>query len=154
MIYPLRKRHRAMTYTLAILLPILFMVSLLARQAPPEPNSSIPRLHDSVIGEFASTSGVSGTFAAQPAISYRILGNQAAAIELSASETLRLPELLVYWSPQTRASTLPEDRVLLGSWAVTTTRVFELPTRAVGPLGGITLYSLSQQEVVASTPLN
>lgn len=143
-----------MMFALALLVPILSVAGLMARQAPPDPNSSMPRLYDAVIGEFAASSGVDGVFDAQPAITYQILGNQAAAIELSTTEVLRLPELLVYWSLENPAGSLPEDGVLLGSWAVTSTRVFELPARAVGPLGAITLYSLSQQEVIASTPLN
>ena len=143
-----------MIFILALLVPILFVVSLMARQDPPDPNSSMPRLYDAVIGEFTASSGMSGVFDAQPAITYRLLGNQAAAVELATTEVLRLPELLVYWSPENPSGFLPEDRVLLGSWAVTSTRVFKLPARAVGPTGAITLYSLSQQEVVASTPLN
>ena len=147
-----------MIFVLAVLVPVLFVVSLMARQAPPDPNSEIPHSFDSVSSNYTTPGGVSGTFAAQPAIAYRTMESQASnrtAIELSTTERLRLPELLVYWSAEDVSTSLPEDRVLLGSWAVTSARIFELPERASGSSGTVTLYSLSQQNVVASaTPLN
>lgn len=157
MIYPLRRRHRTLIFALSILVPVLFVISLLARQAPPEPNTEIPLSVESMDSGFIASSGEPGTFTAQPSMHYRVLNHQSGqrtAIELSTSEHIRLPELLVYWSPTLNAESLPSDHSLLGSWPVTFTRVFELPERAQGTSGAIILYSLSQQSIVASTPIN
>ncbi len=139
---------------LSLLIPLVFVVSILGRPTSPEANADIPSVVESLASTFTMETGEAGLFAEQPAMNYRILetsDGQKRAIELSASEPLRIPELLVYWSPNSNAESLSNNHVLLGTWPVTFTRTFELPESAPG---AILLYSLSQQEVVASTPLN
>ena len=157
MIYPLRRRHRYTIFVLALFVPILFVMSLLSRQTSQETNAIIPLSYDSPeTGYEYSTEQAFGT---HPSITFRRLEKSPAgtlAIELAALEPLRLPELLVYWAPNasTSAEKVPDDGVLLGAWAVTSSRIFELPEKIEEFSGTILLYSLSQQAVLASTPLN
>jgi|GEM_PF-4813614 len=143
-----------MISVLSLLIPLVFVVSILGRPISPEANDDIPTTVELSEATFTVETGEAGVFTGQQAMVYRILetsDGQRRAIELSATESLRIPELLVYWSPNSNAESLSGDHVLLGSWPVTFTRTFELP---VSTPGAIVLYSLSQQEVVASTPLN
>ena len=143
-----------MISVLSLLVPLVFVVSILGRPISPEANDDIPSTVELPETIFTAETGEAGIFTGQPAMRYRILetaDGQRRAIELSATESLRIPELLVYWSSNSNAESLSDNHVLIGSWPVTFTRTFELPVSAPG---AIVLYSLSQQEVVASTPLN
>lgn len=155
MIHPLRRRHRRMIFALSVIVPILFMASLFARQAPPEPNEEIPLSFDPPAADFSLES--EHTFVAEPAITYKVLrdqGSNTLALELSSTKPLRWPEVLVYWVSESNVDALPESRVLLGTWAATSARTYALPPDAGGSAGGVLLYSLSQQDVLASGMLN
>lgn len=146
-----------MILALSFIVPILFVASLVARQAPPGPNEEIPLAFESTASGFVQES--EQAFAAQPAITYQVLkdpATDALALNLSSEEPLRWPEALVFWTPERmdNADALPEDRVLLGTWAATSARTYALPQRAQGNSGSIVLYSLSQQDVLASGTLN
>lgn len=159
MIHPLRSRHRWMIFLLAGIVPILFIAALLLRGPLPPENAEIP---DPPADALAFTEPISQqtAIASHPGLSYQLFSkdNQAndrhnnqnnRAIRLTAAETVRLPTLLIYWSPD---QTVSNGR-LMGSWAVSTPGWFAIPEIASPASGWIVLYDLAKRESVAAIQL-
>ena len=158
MIKPLRTRHRIMTAVLAIVVPILFIAGIWHRDIEPALNESVPTSFESQASRFTSVVTETQQLSSDPSLTYRLIAetseSKRVAVELNASGNQRLPALLVYWTPSLEVeSQFPEESVLVGHWAVTKSGVFELPVRAAEEKGSILLYSLAQQEMVASSRL-
>lgn len=144
---------------LAVVVPLLFVAGLLVREPAPEPNASVPGSAVQSPEDYPVEIRGATAFAEEPGIMYRIVATEASenqyAVELSSLDPLRLPALLVYWMPDpaSQAEGPPDESVLLGSWAVTGRGVFDLPDSDHASSGALMLYSLSQQRVLATTPL-
>ncbi len=150
-----------MTALLAVVVPVVFVFGLLARQPDPAPNARIPVPILEDPGDFSVSVTESRSFGELTGISYRVLGRAAGspvqAIELANLQAVRYPALLLYWLPGDQGI-VPEagsltDAYILGSWSVTTTGVFRLPERAHDEEGSLVLYSMAQGDIVGSTPL-
>ena len=150
MIAPLRRRHRWMTATFAVVVPVLYVVALAAR--PDEP--VVARL-PAALAEAAAGEAIDdfGELLADPAVVVRSRSDGSSWwIELDPSGPIARPEVLVYWSRSSAtAGRLPEDAYLIGSLAGDRARAFKLPEAALGRAGTLVLYSLGHQETVAST---
>jgi len=166
MILSLRRRHRVMMLSLALILPIAFVAALVVRQPIPTtqdlPINSTPlssedwRLcfeKDNLWSRWPSLS--------RPAlpITTRLYANRQSgtqlAMELQPRENLKTPDILVYCHPAFSAGggQLPERAQLLGTLAGTETRRFILPVAASEQETLIILYSLAHQKIIAETQL-
>ncbi len=150
MIAPLRRRHRLMTASLAVVVPVLYVVALTAR--PDEPVAQLPAaLASPPAGELDNDFGELFT---DPQIVVRSRSDGTTWwLELEPRRPIARPEVLAYWSRSAATGRLPEDAYLIGSLTGDRTRAFELPREALGRAGTLVLYSLGHQEIVASTRL-
>lgn len=151
MIAPLRRRHRLTVASLAVALPVLYVVALAARPDEPVVDQLPPALAEAAAGEVDQDFGELVT---DPAVAVRSRTDGAQWwVELDPGAPIALPEVLVYWTPSTVADRLPEDAFLIGSLAGARARAHGMPRDALGRDGTLVLYSLGHQEVVASAPL-
>ena len=160
MIRPLRVRHRVMTITLSVIVPMFFVLSLMNRSSVPTTNVQLPVL-DGSQGEVFSQSVADASFAGLRGVSYRILreegdGNQRAVV-LVSEEVTRAPAWLLYWGKTVPASVgdISSDSYLLGEWEPAGTGISEeylLPDEAHEG-GFLFLVSLSHGDVVESVAL-
>ncbi len=151
MIASLRRRHRLMTATLALAVPVLYVVALAAR--PDEPVAELPAaLAEPPAGEVDKDLGELFT---DPRVVVRSRSDGSDWwIELDPARPIARPEVLVYWSRSSAtAGRLPADAYLLGSLAGDRARAFTVPAGALGRAGSLVLYSLGAQEVIAATRL-
>lgn len=129
MIRPLRRAHRAIVTTLALVLPVLVGAALAARREVP-----------------ASTT--SAGLSPRPAT----LGGQSPVVIVrweKGLQRLPAPDVLVYWSREpVVGSKLPRDAVLVGRFAPGV-----LPRPASRSAGYLILYSLAHQEVIDAARL-
>ncbi len=151
MILALRQRHRRIIYSLGVLLPMAFVAGLAARHPVPVVDSvptalapESPRF-DRVVWERADL---------WPGhdIRTRMLANSnSMAVELSPKTELVKPDLIVYWTPAVvgTASNLPANAVLLGAFAQSQPVALPLLHRAID--GALLLYSLADDEIVATS---
>lgn len=154
MIRPLRARHRAIFFVLAVGLPILFWSALLARDSEVEALTLAPELSESgpcLTVEWEDEQRWPG-LAITTRVGHSVSAGQQAACELEAREPLKQPDLLLYWSPSAPSGSLPEDAYLLGAWAAAR-GCFLLPSAYGEQAGHLTLFSLGHGAVVASASL-
>jgi len=123
-IAPLRRRHRLLIAVLALAVPAVFVLALLARPSETDYQDA------GALAELGRTSA--GT-----------------AVEIAPRPELTAPDVLAYWT-LTPGDRLPDDAVLLGPVDATRTIRLELPSP---PPGRILFYSLGHQEVVAVQPV-
>lgn len=152
MIAPLRRRHRAVSLTLLVGLPILYVVALRAR--PDEPV---------VDGLPAALTGPSLTVVEHEELDvygdFEIAVRAGRdpggwAVELVPAAPIARPEVLVYWSPSAAVDgELPDEARLLGELAGRRPRTFALPPEILGRSGYLTLYSLGHRQVLGSSEL-
>lgn len=155
MIAPLRRRHRLMLTTLAIVVPVGYVVALAARPDAPITPELPTALAGTTVGATAGEVDHDfGELFTDPAIVVRA-GSDGSRwwIELDPRSAVSRPEALVYWSEAPAADRLPEDAYLIGSLAGNRARTFTLPVEALGRAGHLVLYSLGHQEVFASASL-
>ncbi len=168
MIAPLRRRHRLWTLTLAVVMPVLYVLALTARPQPPVADLPSALAAADAGGEVVREA--TDLFAVH-AVTVRVRrGTGGWKVELEPQAPIVRPEILVYWSPSAPASealpaealpaealaaeALPAEAFLLGSLAGTRARVFDLPTPAFGGDGWLVLYSLGHQEVIDTAALS
>jgi hypothetical protein len=129
MIRPLRRAHRAVVTTLAVLLPVLVVAGLAARREVPASMESM-RLSPRPATREEETPGVIVRWEKR-------------------LERLPAPDVLVYWSREPVAgSELPRDAVLLGRFVPGV-----LPRPASRSAGYLILYSLARREVLDTARL-
>lgn len=149
MIRPLRSRHRRMIAVLALVLPVLLVWGLLARQPVPEnaPAAAGPLLPP----DFAEVSRSDDAWGGLAVRTIWLRDGSVPprrAVTLELREDLRRPDLLVYWSEDAGGgNVLPDDATLLGPIADRQTRAWVLPAETAGG-GRLILYSLAKHEVV------
>ncbi|MCP3957651.1 MAG: hypothetical protein GY719_07330 [bacterium] len=155
MIAPLRRRHRWMTVTLALAVPVLYVAALAVR-----PDEPAPRELPATLAGAGSRPGQPvtelGDLFADPRIAVttsRGGGHWWLWFEPAAPVTR--PETLVYWAPSAPdlASGVPDDAYLLGTLAGSRRRAFALPASVWGRAGWLVLYSLGHQEAFATAEL-
>ena len=148
MIQPLRTVHRRASSTLALVLPMVLLIGLMARRPLTEAS---PRIRYSGVSD---PIGQSDHVWKQHKIRSSFLRNPSDLTEvqvvLDPVDEFSAPDLLVYWSPQVSdGDRLPTQAVLVGE--------FEggrpiLPPRNNGQ-GVLILYSVAQQSIVDSAPV-
>lgn len=158
MILSLRRRHRVMMFSLAFILPIAFVASLIVRQpipaTPDLPVSSTPLSSEDWQLRFEKDD----LWPDLP-ITTRLYANHQSdtllALELQPRENLKTPDVLVYCHPafSTNSAQLPESAQLLGTLAGTEKRWFILPAAMSEQETPIILYSLAHQKIIAATKL-
>ncbi len=150
MIRPLRARHRTMVILLSGIVPVLFIAALVFRPSPPPANTEIPNPLIAPDG-FTDVIGLLTPVQGFEDILYRLNGKPGTsikAISLQAAQSVRLPELLIYWSINQDVS----NGQLLGTWAVTAPGIFVFPESESGT-GWIILYDLAKKQNVAAIQL-
>jgi hypothetical protein len=153
-IRPLRQRHRVMLLTLAAGLPLAFAGGIAGRKAVPVMNA----LPAALTGEHTRPSQVlweRDEFLGKHPIAVRMYRDERSgsgfAMELVSRVPLVGPDLLVYWIPGAHATTrdMPNDARLLGTF--TPNSVLMAPKASITQPGMLVLYSLANQEVLATS---
>jgi len=158
MILSLRRRHRVMMLSLALILPVAFVAGLVIRQPIPT-TENLP-----VSLALLSSEGWQLCFEKDDhwprlPITTRLYANRQSdthlAMELQPRTNLETPDILVYCHPafSSDAGQLPERAQLLGTLAGTEKRRFILPAAASEQQTSIILYSLAHQKIIAETQL-
>ena len=152
MIAPLRRRHRWLTTSLALAVPVLYVAALAGRQSAPTVDSLPADLTGgSVEGTEVVAAGID--FDGIP-VSARLLRSAGGwMIELEPREALAKPEVLAYWAGESAVDGLPVDAHLLGAFGGTRSQLLAVPEAVRGKAGHLVLYSLGHQEVLASVAL-
>lgn len=155
MIRPLRKRHRVMVLSLTIALPAAFAVGIATRQEVPVAKAGAlgrgPQVHNQ------SEIWTRNDLWEKNSIQTRLLrtgpGLGQLAVELSGMDRIVRPDVLVYWVPGEKKAgdSLPDDAFLLGSFAPSIATPLTLPESALNQTGALVLYSLADQEIIASS---
>lgn len=157
MIRSLRRRHRAMTTAIAIVLPLLFLAGIAARKAIPR--MEIPPALTPVEETFSELIFQKNYFRPELDIAARVFADSLPpsrlAVELHPQRYLKIPDILVYWSetPPNAGDKMPESSYLIGTLAGTERRRFPLPSAALDSDGSLILYSLAQQRVIGMAAL-
>jgi hypothetical protein len=150
MIAPLRARHRLWTTTLAVALPALYVLALLARTQVPAVELP-PALAEDAGGEVVREAT---DLFADHAVTTRVRrAGDRFRVELEPVAPIVSPAVLVYWSPSPAGEALPAESFLLGSLAGVRARAFDLPAAALGRDGWLVLYSLGHQQVIDAAAL-
>ena len=147
MIARLRRRHRAATIALAVLMPPALAVALIERSEVPPSAVPVALLADTTSG--SPRWSRDDLFAAVPIRARGFAGERGALVELQPLRDPLLPDLLVYWSAGGAGDALPEGAQLLGRLAGVEARRFALP--AAG--GSLHLFSLGHARLVDSAAL-
>jgi hypothetical protein len=155
MIRSLRQRHRVMLITLATIVPTGFAAGLLSRREIP----------------IQATIGAELTARAAPEVEvwarndlwsgYNLdtrlvrTGDVPSrfAIEISSKSQIVRPDVLVYWAPREVPvqGGVPDEAILLGKFDSVHPLPLPLPEEAVRLTGVVILYSLADQEIVATS---
>ncbi len=148
MIQPLRTVHRRAFVALALILPAVLLIGLMARRPPLQADSKRHNL------EGWQSIQESDHLWAKHSIRSLFVRNTsdpiAVHVVLQPIGDFSVPDLLVYWSPELSASdNLPTNAVLLGAFE--NKRPMRLQGR--GNQGFLILYSLAHHSVVDSAPL-
>jgi hypothetical protein len=137
MIQPLRTWHRRAAFTLAGLLPVVFVAGLLARKAPAPRNTTVAWERN--MGGQTQWRSAAPVRVGKAQVSVR-RSDDGTWLEIRPSELLQ-PDVLVYWSATAPGgNALPGDSRLLGAIAA---RRMKVPAE-----GYAILYSLAHQNVI------
>jgi len=143
MIQPLRTWHRRAAFTLAGLLPVVFISGLLARKAPAPGNTTVTWGRNG--GGQTHWRAAAPVRVGKAQVSVR-RSDDGAWLEFRSSELLE-PDVLVYWSATVPGgNALPGDSRLLGAIAA---HRMQVPAE-----GYAVLYSLAHQNVIGVIPLS
>lgn len=164
MIRKLRRRHLWLWSILAVVLPLLFVASLIARRDPPRVDRIQPPLESA---KPSATTDLAGTMRWQGAdVETRLLarGSDASLISLTPNGRGLAADLVVYWTDSAPVieDGLPSGARLLGSLGNGTSllvpqtgRLASRPKAATDRLDGyLSLYSVSRRHVVAHADLS
>ena len=153
MIRPLRRQHRVMVLSLTITLPAAFAMGIASRkQVPASPAGA---LGPSMEARNWTVLWTRHDLWEKRAIQTRLLTLGPVpgqlAIELTPTDHIIRPDLLVYWVPGERKfqDTLPDDAFLLGSFAQSSPTPLALHDAASKQIGALVLYGLADQEIIA-----
>ena len=151
MIRPLRQRHRRVTTSLVISLPLLLVMGIAARRAVPvanEPEASMK----GTVRHFDSSEWQRFDLFPKIRMGIRLLHENrdsgAFAITLAAPKDFIKPDLLIYWikGKPNLTGRLPANAQLLGAFNAACP--LALPTEATREPGVLLLYSLADDELV------
>jgi hypothetical protein len=148
MIQPLRSAHRRTWLALALVLPTVLIVGLMARRPLPRADSKI---NISATRQAIRQSDDLWTKHKIHSVFLRDTSDPTSVqVVLESLGDLSVPDVLVYWSPQLSGSdSLPPNAVLLG--ALEKRRPWHLPDS--NPKGFLILYSLAHHSIVDAAPL-
>jgi hypothetical protein len=158
MILSLRRRHRVMMFSLAVILPIAFVAGLVIREPVPATPDLPVSLSPLASKDWQLCFEKEDHWPGLP-ITTRLYANRQSntqlAMELQPRANLKAPDILVYCHPAFSAGTgqLPERAQLLGTLAGTEKRRFMLPAATSEQETSIILYSLAHQEIIVETKL-
>ena len=153
MIRPLRTIHRRVFAVLGVALPIAFVISIAARK-PPAIADSLPSALAVVPNRFTVSVWERDDLFSQNRLGVHLqresLAADSFAVSLHAPDDFAKPDVMVYWVTGETASpeTLPENARLLGTLSAAE---LILPADFATRAGRLILYSLADQEIVASS---
>jgi hypothetical protein len=144
-----------MIFALTVTLPAAFALGIVTRKEVPSfqlTSSSLSvKAHKST--ELWSREDLWG----KKAIKTRLLmiGPTQLAVELVPIDRIVRPDVLVYWIPGVpkNQNSLPDDAFLLGSFDQSSPAPLRLPDMAAKQIGTLALYSLADQEIIATSKL-
>lgn len=148
MILPLRRRHRAMVCTLAVVLPAAFAAGILGRPSVPVVQS-VPASLDGKGTDFGSVVWSKTDLWPEQQIITSLWRNAGDRVALELTADLLKPDVLVYWAlgKASASEDLPGNVRLLG--ALVNGKPLPIPRDAWGEAGRLVLYSLAEHEIVA-----
>lgn len=146
MIAPARRRHRWMSATLLVALPVLVVVSLRARP----PRYYMESLPADMVDEGFEGGESYDVFGARGVGVRGIEAAGGALLELVPAAPLAKPDVLVYWSSEQPAGEAWLDGATLLGALGDRPRSYFLPPEAATADGHLVLYSLAHREVEAS----
>lgn len=142
MIAPLRRRHLVWTTVLAVVVPVLFLYGLGARQPVPA-NDALPIAAPVGIPEGAQVLA----FGDMPIDGHLWSAAGGSRVQVAWRAVPVAPDVLLYWSAgDDGGDALPADATFVGA---VDGRAHALPS----PGGALVLYSLAHRTVVARTVL-
>ena len=148
---PLRRRHRRVVMTLAVLVPVLYLSAIQARRDVPTTNAIVETV--SRVGRLDGTAREVETDWDGASMQVR-LWSDGAILELLPEADPARPDVLVYWTEAGEGAETPSDGAyLLGTLAGAEPRRFVLPDVALSTGGRLLLWSLAHSELVASAAL-
>lgn len=151
MIRPLRRRHRLVVGSLALLLPPAFVAGVAARPHP----ARVASLPAALLLDGSKTAG-SESWSRTDLWPGHVIRTDF--LRSTASSSLRIdirepprPDTLLYWAagPPGPVERLPASAILLGGLDRAT--ALPIPPSALGYPGHLLLYSLADREVVATS---
>ncbi|MEP7272336.1 MAG: hypothetical protein ABI882_12600 [Acidobacteriota bacterium] len=150
MIYSLRKWHRRAMLTLAVVLPTLLILGLMARP-------SFPRV--SKLPDEPSQPGIRAKLHNLPGAELRVFfekisnGKESGLLYLAPAREITEPDVLVYWDEQGTSDGVPgENAVLLGSLKGSQVRRLIVPKSVPDSSGFLLLYSNAHRKVISVSP--
>lgn len=158
MIRPLRRRHRRMMAALAVTLPLAFIAGIAARKSIPA-MAEIPPAIRPAAPEFSHRIFEQSDLWGQLDIITRVYADSLPptrlAVELHPQRYLKHPDVLVYWSAGAAgaAKAPPQEAFLIGVLSGREKGRFLLPAPALETDGSVILYSLAQQQRIATAAL-
>lgn len=155
MIRPLRQRHRVMMLALATIVPTAFATGLLSRREIPVQATVDAGLAAGVAPwvQVWDREDLWSGFNLRTRL-FRT-GNLpgSIAIEISSKSQIVRPDVLAYWVPREGPiqGGVPDEAILLGKFDSVHPLPLALPGEAARLTGTVILYSLADQEIVATS---
>ena len=157
MIRPLRSRHRVIFVVLALALPAGLAAALVSRPADP----TLDQLPQALQAPAALKGGMvlwslAGGWEGVPLeAQLSVDGAGSVSLVVTPVEDPRLPDLLVYWSPEGagQRALADDEALLLGRVAGAQPVSLPVPPETAARGGYLLLFSLAQGQVVASAPV-
>lgn len=155
MIGPLRARHRWMTRGLAVIVPLAFAASIIARPAwPTDPSKN--GLRNAAPGAAELPAELAPTLLDDLGVSYFVTA--AGRLHCHVERGLPRPDVLVYWTADDAPDALMDEAQLLGPLGGEGSRSFLLPRDAATGeagvfTGSLVFFSLGHGELVATAPV-
>jgi hypothetical protein len=149
MIQPLRKIHRTVFLILGIVLPVLFISGLVARDAPLSPSDRTKReaLERSNVTGGTDFVMNGGSTRHKVRLIESMMSGSDREFELLPDSEFLAPDVFVYWSLTRKDSSIGADAKLLGKFGPR--ERYRIP--AVG--GYFILFSVAQNQVLGSIPI-
>lgn len=149
MIISLRQRHRRMFAVLGVLLPIAFVVGIVARREVPRVATLPPEL-SSWSQTFTATGYDRADLFTNSPVRVQLWREQntgRSAVGFVAAKDFVKPDLIAYWlaGHPTATDKLPPEATLLGAFSA---GPLLLPVEASTADGALILFSLADQEIV------
>ena len=143
MIQPLRQLHGRVSLVLAVALPILFVSGVASRKSLPKTPAA--RVGTNGLAPVAQQTVQVNGF---PVRLSTFRDREGVVLQISSANALIAPDLLVYASTSESKDMVTGEATFLGAYAPE--KMYRLPSEGVR---FVTLYSLGQQQILASVPL-